>query len=194
MKLRDTPLPASLHHDESVGKIGGGNSDGATRITDHKWEAALRDINHSPALLIGDGDALTTEDERSVMLIFKDLRRINTPLNGKIRCRIATQRSKAKCFGRGDGREPSEELACARAHIGASREEQPDNDERGADQCDRVHEPCLPLSGSIACTSPLMLVTISRPPMSSAAPTTSLCASRQRTSPSPRIAQVSTSL
>ena len=72
--------------------------------------------------------------------------------------------------------------------------EQAEEDERSADRHQRIHAPRLPVAGSIACTSPLTLVTIRRPPTSSAAPTTSLCASRQRTSPSPRIAHVSTSL
>ena len=86
MQLGDAPLPASLHYDEPVGKVGGGNSDRTTRIADHKWEAALSDIDDAPALIIGDGDALTAKDERAVMLIFEDLRRIDTPLDGEIRC------------------------------------------------------------------------------------------------------------
>ena len=102
MELGDAPLPASLDHDESVGKIGGRDADGATRITHHKGEAAHSNVNDAPTALVSNGDAFAAIDERPVVLVFKDLWRINTPLDGEIRRRIATKGSKAQRLGRRD--------------------------------------------------------------------------------------------
>ena len=90
MELGDTPLPTSLNDYQPVGKICGRDTDGAACITDDKWKAAHGDIDHTPTPLVGNRDALTTEDEWPMVLVFKDLWRIDAPLDGEIRCRIAT--------------------------------------------------------------------------------------------------------
>ena len=102
MQFGDAPLPASLNYDEPIGKIGGCNADRVTRITHHKGEAPFGGINHAPTTLVGNRDAFTTKDERAVVFILKDLRRIDAPLDGEIRRLISTKCGELERFGGGD--------------------------------------------------------------------------------------------
>ena len=135
-------------------------------------------------------DALASVDERTVILIIKCLRGVNAPLHRE----VVAAASEERLFRR-DGGESGHEARSARACASAAT--RPDSEcDRGDPEYEQqpAHVSARPVAGSIDCVAPAMLVRISWPPISSAAPTTSVCARRHFTSPSERIAQVSTSL
>ena len=186
----NAPFPLALNDDKAVAEQLGINFNGRARACDEKRYVAHCAFKFAPGVTFAHEDALATIDKWTVILIVKRFSRINAPLYGEVAVFTNEQRlfwcdwGKARHQSRGAS-------ACAAATTRPDREcDQPDT------KCEqqRAHPSARPVAGSIDCVAPAILVRINCPPSSSAAPTTSVWARRHFTSPSARIAHVSTSL
>jgi hypothetical protein len=83
-ELRHASIPLPFNDDESIAKLRRINSERVIAITDHKRHAADHALNLAPCSAIGNQDAFTSVDERSVALIFEGLSGVNVAAHRKV--------------------------------------------------------------------------------------------------------------